>query len=61
MDEEDYRLVEMAFAKKNVNGHKIWIRGIQEGTYIDYNNNDEIAIKDFINKELSQYMISSNI
>ena len=61
-DEEDCEAIEMAFAKKNADERKIWIENIQEGTYIDYNNNeDEISIKDFINKELSQYMISSNI
>src|SRR6266540_2789970 len=60
MDEEDHRLIDMAFAKKNAGERKIWIRDIQEGTYIDYNHN-EITIKDFINKELSLFSLSDNV
>src|SRR6266540_5392165 len=38
MDEEDCKLIEMVFAKKNANECKIWIRNIQEGVYINYND-----------------------
>ncbi len=59
MDEEDCKLIEMVFAKKNANECKIWIRNIQEGMYINYNNS-EISIKDFINKELLLFLLSDN-
>ena len=60
MDEEDHKLIETVFAKKNADERKIWIRGIKEGTYIDYNDS-EISIKDFINKGLSLYSVSDNV
>ena len=59
MDEEDCKLIEMVFAKKSANKCKIWIRNIQEGVYINYNDS-EISIKDFINKELLLFLLSDN-
>ena len=32
MDDEDHKLIEMAFGK-NVDEHKIWIRNIKKGIY----------------------------
>ncbi|CAJ0756558.1 11694_t:CDS:2, partial [Entrophospora sp. SA101] len=60
MDDEDHKLIDMAFAKKNADERKSWIRGIEDGTYIDYRDS-EITIKDFINKELSLFSLSDNI
>ncbi|CAJ0758091.1 14986_t:CDS:10 [Entrophospora sp. SA101] len=59
MDDEDHKLIEMAFSKKNADERKEWIKGIEDGTYIDYTQN-EISIKDFINKELSLFSLSDN-
>ena len=38
INDEDCNAIEMAFAKKNADECKIWIRGIQEGMYINYND-----------------------
>ncbi|CAJ0751192.1 6314_t:CDS:2 [Entrophospora sp. SA101] len=61
MDEEDHKLVEMAFTKKDTDERKTWISGIQDGAHIDYLDDDEITIKNFINKELSLFSLSDNI
>ncbi|CAJ0901869.1 11930_t:CDS:2, partial [Entrophospora sp. SA101] len=60
MDNEDHQLVEMAFAKKNADERKNWIKSIEDGTYIDYTQH-EISIKDFINKELSLFSLADNV
>jgi len=54
-------LLETVFAKDNSNEHRTWIKNIKIGTYIDYNKESEIAIKDFINKELSLFALCDNI
>ena len=59
-DEEDRRLLEMVFDKKKADERKTWIRDIQEGTCINYNDK-EISIKDFVNKELSLFSRSDSI
>ncbi|CAJ0747567.1 10101_t:CDS:2 [Entrophospora sp. SA101] len=58
---EDHKLVEMAFTKKDTDERKIWISDIQDGAHIDYLDDDEITIKNFINKELSLFSLSDNI
>ncbi|CAJ0760096.1 9104_t:CDS:10, partial [Entrophospora sp. SA101] len=59
-DHDDHQLVEMAFAKKNADERKNWIKSIEDGTYIDYTQH-EISIKDFINKELSLFSLADNV
>src|SRR6266511_25988 len=60
MDDEEHGLLGMVFDKKKADERKTWIGNIQEETEIDYNN-DEITIKDFINKELSLFSHSDNV
>ncbi|CAJ0747951.1 13917_t:CDS:2, partial [Entrophospora sp. SA101] len=60
IDEEDSKLIKMAFAKENINERRNWIENIEDGAFIDYKQN-EISIKDFINKELSLSFIHINL
>src|SRR5207244_7590220 len=59
-DDEEHGLLGIVFDKKKADERKTWIGNIQEETEIDYNN-DEITIKDFINKELSLFSLSDNV
>ncbi|CAG8622241.1 2429_t:CDS:10, partial [Paraglomus occultum] len=59
-DEDDHRLIDMAFNKKRADDRKQWLANFTPGTFMDHST-DEIQIKDFINKELILFSMADNI
>merc|ERR1712038_1390517 len=49
LDEDDAKMVDLAFGKKNANGRKEWMTNFVEGTYLDQNV-DTIKYTDFLTK-----------
>merc|ERR1712165_282541 len=60
LDEDDAKMVDLAFGKKNANGRKEWMTNFVEGTYLDQNV-DTIKYTDFFNKELILFSRANNI
>jgi len=52
--DEDNQLIDMAFNPKRADDRKDWIRGVEEGTFVDHQQS-ELSYTDFINKELVLY------
>ncbi len=71
IDDSDGELIDMAFRKDRVMDRKDWINSYVQNTYVDYGifpresftflAVDEMAYKDFINKELILYSKEDNI
>ena len=50
----------MAFGKKNAEKRKKWLNEFEEGTSIDYNQ-EQIRYKDFVNRELILFSMYDNM
>ncbi|KAL0098080.1 DNA topoisomerase [Phycomyces blakesleeanus] len=59
-DEDDRKLIEMAFAKKKVTDRKEWLSTYEPGIFIDHNV-QKIKISDFVNRELMLFSMADNI
>ncbi|KAK8805524.1 hypothetical protein WA158_002180 [Blastocystis sp. Blastoise] len=59
IDDIDSNLIDMAFKKTRVSDRKEWINQYVQNTYVDYAV-DEMAYKDFINKELILFSLEDN-
>jgi len=60
-DQEDLKLLELAFSKTCADDRKKWIlQSIKEGSTLDYTKSN-VQIKDLINKELALFSIEDNI
>lgn len=60
-DQEDSKLLELAFSKTSADDRKKWIlQNIKEGTTLDYTKSN-VQVKDLINKELVLFSIEDNI
>ena len=60
-DQEDSKLLELAFSKTCADDRKKWIlQSIKDGTTLDYTKS-KVQIKDLINKELALFSIEDNI
>merc|ERR1712087_1072495 len=60
LDEDDEKMVNLAFGKKNANSRKEWMNNFVEGTFLDQNV-DSIKYTDFFNKELILFSRANNI
>ena len=60
LQEGDVGLIELAFAKKNADARKDWLRAFKPGTHLDPDLS-EIPISDFINKELILFSMADNV
>jgi hypothetical protein len=76
VEDEDRKAVDLAFSKKMADARKEWLRelevrhrsssfrrlytSVQPGTYLDHDV-EEIAVKDFINKELILFSNADNV
>lgn len=60
VDEEDRRLVDMAFSKKRADERKEWLKTCTSTTYMD-TSEEVIQVKDFINKELILFSMADNV
>lgn len=58
-DNED-KLIELAFSKKKADERKEWLRQFKPGTYLDHSMS-RITYTDFINKELILFSMADNI
>lgn len=56
----DKDLISLAFAKKQADDRKEWLREFRPGTYMDHSMG-KIPIADFINKELILFSLADNI
>lgn len=60
-DQEDSKLLELAFSKTSADERKKWIlQNIKEGSTLDYTKSN-VQVKDLINKELVLFSIEDNI
>ena len=60
-DQEDSKLLELAFSKTSADDRKKWIlQNIKEGSTLDYTKSN-VQVKDLINKELVLFSIEDNI
>ncbi|KAI9674189.1 MAG: DNA topoisomerase 2 [Caeruleum heppii] len=60
MQEEEVKLIELAFSKKKAEERKEWLRQFKPGTYLDHSI-DKISYTDFINKELILFSMADNM
>lgn len=60
MQDEERKLIDMAFSKSKADDRKEWLRTFRPGTYMDHTV-DKIMINDFINKELILFSMADNI
>lgn len=60
VDDEDRRLVDMAFSKKRADERKDWLKTCTSRTFMD-TSEEVIHVKDFINKELILFSMADNI
>ncbi|KAJ8655655.1 hypothetical protein O0I10_008744 [Lichtheimia ornata] len=60
VDQDDRKLIEMAFSKKKISERKDWLTGYSPDIYIDHNVN-RIKISDFVNRELMLFSMADNI
>jgi len=60
IDQNDRKLLDMAFSKKNADKRKDWLKEYTPNIYMD-NSVDKIAINEFINKELIQFSMADVI
>ena len=60
MQENEDRLIELAFSKKKADERKEWLRQFKPGTYLDHSV-EKITYTDFINKELILFSMADNI
>ncbi|ORX76043.1 type II DNA topoisomerase [Anaeromyces robustus] len=60
IEQDDRKLLDMAFSKKNADKRKDWLKEYRPDIYMD-NSVDKIAINEFINKELIQFSMADVI
>jgi len=60
IEQEDRKLLDMAFSKKNADKRKEWLKEYTPDIYMD-NSVDKIVINEFINKELIQFSMADVI
>ncbi|KAG4090310.1 type II DNA topoisomerase [Neocallimastix lanati (nom. inval.)] len=60
IEQDDRKLLDMAFSKKNADKRKDWLKDYTPDIYMD-NSVDKIAINEFINKELIQFSMADVI
>ena len=60
MQENEHKLIELAFSKKKADERKEWLRQFKPGTYLDHSV-EKITYTDFINKELILFSMADNI
>jgi len=56
-DEDDRKLIDMAFNKKRAEDRKEWLRGFQPGTFLDHSKKN-VPMDEFINKELILFSLA---
>ena len=56
---ESRALIDMAFNKKKADERKEWLRGFEQGTFMDHSVS-EIPLEDFVNKELILFSMADN-
>ncbi|KAI9786268.1 MAG: DNA topoisomerase 2 [Peltula sp. TS41687] len=60
MQENEDKLIDLAFSKKKADERKEWLRQFKPGTYLDHSI-DKITYTDFINKELILFSMADNM
>ncbi|ORX47390.1 type II DNA topoisomerase [Piromyces finnis] len=60
IEQDDRKLLDMAFSKKNADKRKDWLKDYTPDIYMD-NSVDKIVINEFINKELIQFSMADVI
>ena len=60
MQENEEKLIDLAFSKKKADERKEWLRQFKPGTYLDHSI-DKISYTDFINKELILFSMADNM
>ena len=60
IQENEDKLIELAFSKKKADERKEWLRQFKPGTYLDHTTS-KITYTDFINKELILFSMADNI
>ncbi|KAK2749405.1 DNA topoisomerase 2 [Myotisia sp. PD_48] len=60
LQDDETRLIELAFSKKKADERKEWLRQFKPGTYLDHSVS-KISYTDFINKELILFSMADNI
>ncbi|KAI9366079.1 DNA topoisomerase [Zopfochytrium polystomum] len=60
LEDEDRKLLDMAFNKKKADERKEWLRQLEFGTFMDHSVS-EIQISDFVNKELILFSQADNL
>ncbi len=60
MQENEEKLIDLAFSKKKADERKEWLRNFQPGTYLDHTA-PKITYSDFINKELILFSMADNM
>jgi DNA topoisomerase-2 len=60
VDDEDRRLVDMAFSKKRADERKEWLKTCTDETFMD-TSGEVIKVADFINKELILFSMADNV
>ncbi|KAL9599418.1 MAG: hypothetical protein Q9219_003855 [cf. Caloplaca sp. 3 TL-2023] len=60
MQENESKLIELAFSKKMADERKEWLRQFKPGTYLDHSSN-KISYSDFVNKELILFSMADNM
>ncbi|CAI2192266.1 17063_t:CDS:2 [Funneliformis geosporum] len=60
MKEGERELIDMAFNKMKADDRKIWLSNFEPGTYMNHDEQEEITITDFINKELILFSRADN-
>ena len=58
-EEEERQLIDMAFSKKKADHRKEWLRQYEPGTFMDHSD-DQLSLKNFINKELILFSMADN-
>ncbi|KAI4094435.1 MAG: hypothetical protein LQ344_002184 [Seirophora lacunosa] len=60
MQDNESKLIELAFSKKMADERKEWLRQFKPGTFLDHSSN-QITYTDFVNKELILFSMADNM
>ncbi|KAL8761119.1 MAG: hypothetical protein Q9184_002719 [Pyrenodesmia sp. 2 TL-2023] len=60
MQENESKLIELAFSKKMADERKEWLRQFKPGTFLDHSSS-QITYTDFVNKELILFSMADNM
>ncbi|CAI2200610.1 4130_t:CDS:2, partial [Funneliformis geosporum] len=60
MKEGERELIDMAFNKKKADDRKTWLSNFEFGTFMNHDEQEEITITDFINRELILFSRADN-